>query len=109
MLLCVHVSDGARHLIEANRVVYDKEYDCIWIDEESKDYDPWVYGEYEDNEGLYIDKTTLSTYQISVKKSYGTKINDAITGGTVFDIYDRIEQELFEHDKVFIEMYKMPK
>ena len=108
MLLCVHISTGTRHLIEANRILYDKEYDCIWIDEGSKDYDPWVYGEYEDNEGLYIDNTTLSTYQISVKKSYGTKI-DTITGGRVADIYDRMEQELFEHNKVFIEMYKIPK
>lgn len=108
MLLCVHIANGARHLIEASRVLYDKEHDCIWIDECSKDYDPWIYEDYEDNEGLYIDNTTLRYYQIGVKKSYGTKIN-AITGATVSDIYNRMEQELFEHNKVFIEMYPIAK
>lgn len=108
MLLCVHINNGARHLIEASRVLYDKEFDCIWIDEGSKDYDPWVYDEYEDNEGLYIDNLTLSTYQISVTKTYGSKIS-SITAGTVSDIYDRIEQELFENNKVLIEMHELVK
>ena len=108
MLLCIHINNCAKHLIEASRVLYDKEQDCIWIDEGSMDYDPWVYGEYEDTTGLYIDNTTLKTYQITVKTSEGTKLN-SITPGNVSDIYDRIEQELFEHNKVYIEMHTLTK
>jgi hypothetical protein len=108
MLLCVHINNGARHLIEASRVLYDKEYDCIWIDEGSTDYDPWVYDDYEDKTGLYIDNTTIKEYQISVTKSYGAKFS-SITASNISDIYDRIEQELFEHNKVYIEMHKLTK
>jgi hypothetical protein len=41
-------------------------------------------------------------------KTYGDK-SSFITAGTVVDIYDRIEQELFEHNKVLIEMHKIVK